>query len=163
MYIDLDKCIAIDVVRFRGCSNIKASHRTTFEITRDYYVTSRGDCIIGVSASKGVVDIDSDVKDVIRNDDSIILIAFLYRDRVLDVVTARGSSKLLLSDSRRIVVRKSSFIGPETLAINASKAASDLSRELVDTLRRGSEIEIMMVLMAIRASCVLKTMARFGL
>ena len=48
---------------------------------------------------------------------------------------ARGSEKLELSDTRRIIVRKSRYIESATLGIEANKAARDLSRELIASLR----------------------------
>ena len=54
---------------------------------------------------------------------------------VKESINAFGSPKLILSHPKDIVVRKSSYICTRTLAINADKAAFDLSRKLVEKLR----------------------------
>jgi hypothetical protein len=54
-----------------------------------------------------------------------------------------GDPRLELSDSTRIVVRRSTYISPNTLMIRASKAAADLDRRLVDRLRRGDDVYIL--------------------
>ena len=42
-----------------GHENIMCTHRTTIEITRDKNMSKRGDCIIGVNASKACIDLSS--------------------------------------------------------------------------------------------------------
>jgi hypothetical protein len=61
-------------------------------------------------------------------------------DNLRDIVLARGSSRLLLEDDRRVVVRRSRFIGRETLAIEASKAARDIDRRIVEKLRNRNSV-----------------------
>ncbi|MEM0501842.1 MAG: DUF371 domain-containing protein, partial [Ignisphaera sp.] len=43
--------------------------------------------------------------------------------------------RLILEDNRRIVVRRSRYIGPETLAIESNKASKDLNRDLIKRLQ----------------------------
>ena len=38
--------IAIETLEAYGHRNIRATHRSTFELTKDDYLTHRGDCII---------------------------------------------------------------------------------------------------------------------
>ncbi len=128
-----------ETIRAYGHPMIRATHRTTFEITKDPYLTPRGDCIIGVNADKSADDLDPRVKDAIRRDDAIIIIV-LRAGHVQDIVLAQGSAKLQLSDQRRIVVRKSAYVEPATLAIRANKAARDINRVLVDMLREEEEL-----------------------
>ncbi len=122
----------------KGHPMIRALHTTTFEITKDSDIGPRGDCIIGVKLDRGVGELDEEFKDILRRDFSIVLIALYTEDNIGDIVIATGSSKLLLSDNRRIVVRKSSFIGPETLAIRANKAARDINREFIKRIQDAS-------------------------
>lgn len=126
--------IAIETLEAYGHRNIRATHRSTFELTKDDYLTHRGDCIIGIKASKSVAELSKEFKDVVRRSSSILIIV-LEVDDVRDIVIARGSKELQLTDNRRIVVRRSRFIGPDTLAIEANKAARDISRELIEKLR----------------------------
>lgn len=126
--------LAIEVVEAWGHENVRANHKTTLEITRDESLTPRGDCIIAVRASKGVADLEPTFKDLVRRESSILIIV-LEAGGFRDVVIARGSEKLQLSDSRRIIVRKSRYIESATLGIEANKAARDLSRDLIASLR----------------------------
>lgn len=127
---------ACEVIEARGHKNIRATHPTTFEITREDYLTPRGDCIIGVSANKAAADLREEFKHALRREDSILLgVLYIPGHNVYDLFVARGSSRLELSDTRRIIVRKSSFVNPPTLAIHSNKAAKDINRELIKLLR----------------------------
>jgi hypothetical protein len=53
-----------------------------------------------------------------------------------EVVYAKGHPSLTLSHPGDIVIRKSKFICERTLAICATKAAKDFSREFIQKLRR---------------------------
>lgn len=51
------------------------------------------------------------------------------------LVRAAGSSMLPLEDDHEIVMRKSEFISPRTLAIRADAAAKDIPKKIVESLR----------------------------
>jgi len=140
--------ISKEYLEARGHPMIRALHTTTFEITKDSDIGPRGDCIIGVKLDRGVGELDEKFKNILKKDFSIVLIALYTEDNIGDIVIATGSSKLLLSDNRRIVIRKSSFIGPETLAIRANKAARDINREFIKRIQDTS-IKIYIELYAI--------------
>jgi len=131
--------IAVDVVRARGHRNVRALHRTTLEITRDDYLTPRGDCILGVSADKAAAHLSREVREVLRRPLSVLVLV-LESGGVRDVVLAQGSERLSLSDERRIVVRRSSYVAGDTIGVRANKAAADIDRRLVERLRRGEEL-----------------------
>ena len=40
-----------------GHKNVRATHRTTLEITKDEELSVRGDCIVAVAADKGFFDL----------------------------------------------------------------------------------------------------------
>ncbi len=141
-----------ETIRAYGHPMIRATHRTTFEITKDPYLTPRGDCIIGVNADKSADDLDPRVKDAIRRDDAIIIIV-LRVGQVQDMVLAQGSKKLQLSDQRRIVVRKSAYVEPATLAIRANKAARDINRVLVDMLKEEAELILDIYILGLDEVC----------
>ena len=44
---------AQDIVYCRGHPLVLGSHPTTFEVTREDYLTKKGNCIIGIAADKG--------------------------------------------------------------------------------------------------------------
>jgi len=131
--------VVIDTIKAWGHINVRATHRTTIEITKDDYLTPRGDCIIGVKADKGLFDLKPGLKEIIRKDNSIIIVIFVVDD-LLDYVIGFGSSKLTLSNSSKLIIRRSSYVNDATLMIGASKAAVDLSRELVDRLKKGKPL-----------------------
>lgn len=126
----------VDVVEFFGHPLIRATHKTTFEITKEESVSLKGDCIIGVRASKACRDIDSRVKDIITTDASAIKVSIYVGDGLFEV-NAKGHPSLPLTDERSIVVRKSDFICPRTLAISSDKSAFDLPRSMAMMLRQG--------------------------
>ncbi|MEM0027734.1 MAG: DUF371 domain-containing protein [Ignisphaera sp.] len=129
--------VVYDRVEARGHESIRALHTKTFELTKDIDLTPRGDCIIGVGLDKAVAELDPNLINVIRKDHSVVVLV-LEVGELRDVVLARGSQKLVLGDKRRIVVRKSRFIGPETLAIEANKAARDIDRRIIQRLQNPS-------------------------
>jgi hypothetical protein len=123
-----------EYVEARGHKSIKALHSSTFELTKDSDLSERGDCIIGVKLDKGLKELNKDFKEALKKDSSIVMI-LLQVDDIKETVLARGNSKLILEDDRRIVVRRSRFIGPETIAIESNKAAKDLNRNMIKKLQ----------------------------
>jgi len=138
-----------EIVRAKGHENITAFHRSTIEITRENYLTKRGDCIIGVSADKSVKDFDPLFKQYLKKDDTVVIIVFESRG-LKDIVLAHGSPDLILNDSNRIIIRKSSYVDGATLCIRANKSARDLDRRLINILRdRNSDLFIKIYLLNI--------------
>lgn len=140
---------AIEHIVAYGHKNIKATHKTTFEVTSESWLTPRGDCIIGVKASKAPKDLNVEFKKLIQRDDTII-IAILITNNIIDVVVGRGSHSLTLSDNTRMVFRKSNYTCPKTVMVNANKAAIEINRELVRKLRElGEKAKLHVILLAI--------------
>ncbi|WP_440059038.1 DUF371 domain-containing protein [Thermogladius sp. 4427co] len=132
---------AIEIIHARGHANIKATHKTTIEITKDGYLTERGDCIIGVSADKAAADLSDSFKRIAKRNDSLLVIVISVGG-VYDIILAQGSQNLVLADDRKIIIRKSTFIEPATVAIRANKAAADIRRDLVELLRQGGVLTL---------------------
>ncbi len=125
-----------------GHPNVIATHRSTFEITKDPYVTPRGDCIIAVKSELGCKDLPNDVKELLRKEDSKVVITLRAGD-IEERVYAYGHPKLILASENSIVIRRSTYIDERTLAIKADKAARDLSRTLITLLKNpGTELEV---------------------
>lgn len=135
---------AVERIVAYGHSNIKASHRTTFEVTKESWLTPRGDCIVGVNASKAPKDFSGEVKDLLRKDSTLVIVVLLT-ENAYDYAVGYGSSKFTLSDSVKCVFRKSSFTSPNTVAIMMNKAAKDLNRKLVEDLKKGSRLDIVIL------------------
>ena len=128
-----------DVFLARGHVNITATNRHTLEITKDPYVTRRGDCIVACCAEKAAGELRRDVLQALASR-GVVLIVIEAGD-VQDVVT--GETPGIMPTSRwRMVVRRSRYLDDSTVAIAADKAAADLDRSLVERLRRGSPVRV---------------------
>jgi len=122
----------------RGHENIEATHRTTFEVTKEATLTKRGDCIIAVEASKAAADLPFEFKEAARKEGAQITVT-IEADELKEIVKAKGSPQLKFMHPTDLVVRKSSYVCGRTLAIGADKAASDFSRKLVEKLKDPSQ------------------------
>ena len=125
---------ATEVILANGHANIQATHRTTLEITEDADLSKNGDCVIAVSASKALTDFDPKFKKLLQRENSELTI-LIQAGEVAEVVNAFGSSRLVLTHQRDVVIRRSEYICKRTLAIKADKAALGLSRKLVNKLK----------------------------
>lgn len=133
----------IDSVEFFGHPLIKATHRTTFEITKEEKLSPRGDCIIGVGANKSCIDLNDQLRRFLTNDSSVKIT--LYVGKYVFEVNAMGHPSLILTDQKDIVVRKSDYICPRTLAVRSDKAAIDIPRHMVLMLKGGDTEGKMMI------------------
>ena len=123
-----------------GHPNVKATHRTTFEITKETWLTPRGDCIIGINASKSPKELNNELKELLTKDNTLVVVILLTKNSY-DYALGRGSSKLTLTDNVRCIFRRSNYASPNTVAILMNKAAKDLRRDLIEDLKRGSRLE----------------------
>ena len=122
-----------EIIRCRGHENVRATHRSTLEITKENFLTPRGDCIICVSADKALSDLSEDFKEALRKGAKLRVV--IRAGDVADELIAYGSPDLKLESPVSMVIRKSDYIDGRTLAIRANKAAKDISRELVELLK----------------------------
>jgi hypothetical protein len=125
---------AKELILFRGHPMIASTHPTTIEVTTENRLTERGDCIIGVGASKGCAQLGPKVKEALRRKDSSVTIRILVGNCSFQVKAA-GDPRLDLSHPHDVVVRRSDFVSNRTLAIRADAAAKDVPREIVRLLR----------------------------
>jgi hypothetical protein len=123
-----------EIIFAYGHENIQATHGSTFQITKDARLSEKGDCVIAVSADKSMADLSPEFKENSRRENTRIVI-LIETEEEAEAVNAFGSQRLTLTHPRDIVVRKSDYICSRTLAIQADKAACDLSRKLVEKLR----------------------------
>jgi len=133
-----------EVVRARGHPNVRATHPTTLEITREVHLTPRGDCIVAVGADKAARDLGEAFKEAARRPGAEIIITIEVPSKgLVEVIRARGHPGLTFQHPTDMVIRKSDYVCGRTVAILADKAARDLSRELVEALRDpGTEVLI---------------------
>jgi hypothetical protein len=128
----------ISIISAHGHKNVRATHESTLEITKESQLLKRGNCIIAVSADKSVADLRNEFKENLRNENAKMTM-LIEAGEVVEVVKAFGSPRLILTHPKEIVVRKSGYICSRTLAIRADKAACDLSRKLVEKLRSSKQ------------------------
>ena len=134
----------VEVIRCRGHENVKAIHRSTLEFTKEDYLTPRGDCIICVSADKGINDLSEEFKRALREGRKLVI--RIRVGELVDEVIAWGSPDLILDHPHSMVVRKSTYIDSRTLAIRANKAAKGIDRKIVEMLKNPeTEAEIEMI------------------
>lgn len=122
-----------EVIHCHGHENVKATHRSTLEFTKENFLTPRGDCIICIGADKAINDLSDEFKNALRKGKKL-LIRIKVGDLV-DEVVAWGSPELILDHDISMVIRKSDYIDARTLAIRANKAARDVDRRIIELLK----------------------------
>jgi hypothetical protein len=131
-------CPNVEIIFAQGHKNIKASHQSTLEITKDDHLSTAGDCIIAVGANKGLTDLSTKFKEALRKPNARLII-WIEAGGMIELVNARGCEKLTLLHQTEMVIRKSNFVSDRTLGVHADKAACDLSREFVEILKHSAE------------------------
>jgi len=128
-----------EVIFAHGHKNILASHKTTIEFTKDLELSKKGDCVVAVASSKSLIELNDEFKKRLKKNNSKLAI-IIEIEGLTEKIIANGTPKLLLSNTREIVIRKSDYIDDRTLAIKADKAACDLSANLRKKLKDPKKI-----------------------
>jgi hypothetical protein len=134
---------AFEIVRCRGHRNVRGTHPSTFEVTREEDLTLWGDCIIGVGADKGAADLDPDFSRLLR-DDRALLLTVLRAGACETRISSRGAAGLTLTHPLDLVWRKSSYIDGRTVGISSDQAAVQLPRMLIQRLREEEDLIVEM-------------------
>jgi len=134
------KRYAAEVFFAYGHINVRATHRSTLEITKEETLTPRGTCIVAVRSEKGLADFSEEFKELARSANSKIKLTIRTPSGAEEVIEGRGDPALTYEDPLRIIVRKSTYVAPNTLMVAANKAAVDLSRAIVEELRTGVKV-----------------------
>ncbi|MGI0003116.1 MAG: DUF371 domain-containing protein [Nitrosopumilaceae archaeon] len=121
-------------IPFSGHKNITALHQKTIEITTEPKLTINGDCIVGINASCGCNGIPEKLKKEIRDPSSKIKFSIIV-DSQSFTVNGHGSKDLKLSHPHDIVLRKSKFVCPRTIAIGCNKASSSIPKKMIKVLQ----------------------------
>jgi len=120
--------------RATGHKNLKATHKTTLEFTKENFLTPNGTCIIGINA-----DFDSsELKKFVRSHKKVKIT--IQTGDLKEVIHA--STNPNFSDSKELVIRLGHFDSPRTFATGADKSAKYLNRELINALKLGSPMEV---------------------
>jgi hypothetical protein len=121
-------------IPFSGHENVRALHTRTIEITTEPDLTLQGDCIVGVSADCGCMKIPDNLKEKLRRSESRVTITLQVDDEKF-VIKGKGHEDLRLENPHDIVIRKSNFLCPRTLAIGCDKASDDIPRKMIKKLQ----------------------------
>lgn len=121
-------------ITFNGHENIRSLHPKTIEITKDPSLTINGDCIVGVNADYACNDIPDKMKSLLQNSNSQVSCIIIVGDLKFKV-SGRGNENLTLTDPHDIVIRKSSFTCPRTLATSCNAASDSVPRQIIRSLQ----------------------------
>ena len=116
-----------------GHENILCTHSTTIEITKEKSVTKKGNCIIGINASKACFDLNRNLENKIKDGNKIKIT--LKLENLQDSFYGFGNKDLRLLDKNDMVFRKSNFICDRTVLINCTKSSNEINRELIEKLK----------------------------
>jgi hypothetical protein len=130
-----------ETVHARGHRNVTATHRSTFEVTRDPEIGPAADCIIAVAADQSAAGLNERFRKAAASDDAQFT-AVIRCDGHSDTVIGRGSSQMTFTDGHSMVFRVSNYVCGRTVMIYADKAARSLDRQLVAAMKSGKEAEI---------------------
>ncbi len=117
-----------------GHPNVKATHKTTLEFTKEKELTLQGDCIIAVNS-----DFDPEkLKEFVKHNKKVKV--KITADDKTEELTAELNPEF--QDKTEIVIRLSEYKSERTFAVRATKAAKHLSRELVKELQQNKKIKV---------------------
>jgi uncharacterized protein len=117
-------------VTFIGHRNIRCLHNKTIEITKAVSVSTRGDCIAGVSASKACNDFDKEFKARFSESGRRVNLEIKVDEQIFRM-HGFTDQRLTLSHEHDIVIRRSNYVCPRTLCVLCNKASFDIPREVV--------------------------------
>jgi len=121
-------------IGFSGHKNIRSNHQKTIEITKESHLTPQGNCIVGVNATSSCADLPQELKDKLKVSDAKITFSIRVGEHEF-ILEGKGHPDLILTHSEDIVIRKSNFICPRTLAIKCDKASDLLPQEMLSLLQ----------------------------
>ena len=122
-----------EVIHAHGHANVTATHRSTFEITRDADISTTADCIIAVGADKGAASLSEEFKQAASRDDAFIT-AVILSGSYKDTVAGWGSKDMTFTVEDSMVFRVSNYVCGRTVMIYADKPAARLDRALIKAL-----------------------------
>ena len=126
-------------IQFSGHENIRSNHPKTIEITKESHLTLNGDCIVGVNASASCAELPTSLKKKLQNPNSKVTLSIKVGTHEFHV-EGRGHENLSLTHLEDIVIRKSNFVCPRTLAVNCDKASDLIPREMISLLQNPKTI-----------------------
>ncbi len=123
-----------EVIRFHGHPEVRATHVRTIEVTKDTELTVNGDCIVGLGADRGLLDLPERFRKRLQAGVAVTFTLDLSGESFS--FRAEGDTRLGLLNRKEMVIRKSDYVCGRTLAVRSEAAAVDLPRSMVKMLRR---------------------------
>ena len=136
-------CEEIDA---KGHPLVSATHKTTFEITKESHLTVTGDCIIGIAANKGIQDLNDEFQSALAHDEAILRTTLICEEHEV-IVTSRGSSMMSFAHATDLVWRRSSFVCGRTIGIQSDITAVLLPRDLISALKEEARLSVYLEVM----------------
>ena len=121
-------------IEFSGHENIRSNHTKTIEITKESHLTPQGDCIIGVNATASCFDLPPNLKEKLKDPNSHVSFTIKVQEHEF-IINGKGNENLTLTHTHDIVIRKSDYVCPRTLAVKCDKASDLLPRQMVSLLQ----------------------------
>ena len=121
-----------------GHKNMLGTHLTTLEFTKDIHLTTKGDCIIGVNSNFSLDELKK-LKGKVR----IVLCVKDDNEKSTDEFTAEINPDF--NHETEMVIRTSDFKDRRTFAINATKAARDIKREIIAKMKDADEVMVISI------------------
>jgi len=131
-------------IEFFGHKNIRSLHKKTIEITKDSHLTTSGDCIIGVNAKYGCADLPNEIKEKLKNSNSKIRFSITVEEHVFKI-SGYGHDDLQIIHHNDIVIRKSTFVCPRTLAVKCDKSSDSIPRDMIKLLQNPDQKGILSI------------------
>jgi uncharacterized protein len=133
-----------DEVTFYGHPNVRSLHSKSIEITKDGYLTPKGDCIIGIKANKACTDLEESIRLGLKSSSSIVKMEVIVEDESF-IIKGRGDDRLSMLNPHDIVIRRTNFVCPRTMSVLCDKASSDIPRVLVSLLQHQEQKGILRI------------------
>ncbi len=122
------------IIEVKGHPNIIGRHKSTWQITKDPHLTIKGDCIIGVSASKGAIDLPFEFKQHLK-EEKWYLVSIEIDDNSIISGRFKGNNQMKLSSIDDMVFRKSEFVCDRTIGISGEFVAKDIPRDFIRRIK----------------------------
>jgi hypothetical protein len=122
----------------KGHENIISTHKSTWQITKEEHLTQQGDCIIGVGSKIACIDLPDWLKEHLQNEGKIKIEMKVGELQLVGM--AEGHRELTFGNKVDMVIRKSTYISPRTVAINSSIVAKDLPWPMIKLLQDPNSI-----------------------
>ena len=131
----------VEEIRCRGHVNVRALHKSTFEITKETELSPNGDCIIAVGADKGAADLSPEFRRAVGTAGAILITTLTVQGISVDI-RSEGHEGITLTHPTDLVWRRSCFTCPRTIGIYADHTAAHIPRVLIDKLKEGDVMNV---------------------